>query len=274
MSHQIPRVNVLGVGISAINLRSAGDAIHEAVAERRKGYVCVTGVHGVSEAQQDPAFKDILNQSFLTTPDGMPMVWCGWKEGRKEMDRVYGPDLMLQVLEEGVTRKVRHFLYGGRDGVAGTLKAKLEAKFPGVIITGCYTPPFRDLTSEEFSSLQERIRSERPDIVWVGLGCPKQERLMPKFLPLLDTTLMFGVGAAFDFHSGTVPQAPHWMQRSGMEWFFRLTKEPRRLWKRYLVYNPLFIARILLQWTGLREYPLPATDKLVLSTNPPPSPDL
>lgn len=257
MSSSIPRVNVLGVGISAINLRTAGDAIHEAIAERRKGYICITGVHGVSEAQVDPAFKAIQNESFLTTPDGMPMVWCGWKEGQSSMDRVYGPDLMLQVIEEGVPRGIRHFLYGGKEGVAEELKGKMETRFPGVIFTGCYTPPFRDLNAAELAALQHRIRDEKPDIVWVGLSCPKQERFMAKYLPLLDTTLMVGVGAAFDFHAGTVPQAPLWIQRSGLEWLYRLIKEPKRLWRRYLYNNPLFIGRIFLQWTGLRAYPAP-----------------
>ncbi|RYD30390.1 MAG: glycosyltransferase, partial [Verrucomicrobiaceae bacterium] len=187
MSAPIPRVNILGVGLSAINLRTAGDAIHKAIGERRKGYICVTGVHGVTEAQGDNAFRDILNQSFLTTPDGMPMVWCGWKEGRKEMDRVYGPDLMLQVFEEGVERGVRHFFYGGCEGVADLLKQKLEERFPGVIITGCYTPPFRELNDGERSDLQIRVREEKPDIIWVGLSTPKQERFMARYLPLLDT---------------------------------------------------------------------------------------
>ena len=257
MQPSIPRVNVLGVGISAINLRLAGDAISAAIREGRKGYVCVTGVHGVSEAQRDPAFRDILNGSFLTTPDGMPMVWCGWKDNRREMDRVYGPDLMLQVFEEGVAGGLKHFFYGGREGVAETLKARLEARFPGVLITGCYCPPFRELTGAETLALQQEVRTQKPDIIWVGLSTPKQERFMSKYLPLLDTTLMFGVGAAFDFHAGMIPQAPGWMQRCGMEWFYRLTKEPSRLWKRYLVNNPLFIGRILLQWTGLKKYALP-----------------
>lgn len=258
MPYSIPRINVLGVGISIINLRTAGDAIDQAIAERQKGYICITGVHGVCEAQEHPDFKTVLNGSFLTTPDGMPMVWCGWKEGHRSMDRVYGPDLMLQVIEEGVPRKVRHFLFGGKDGVAEGLKAKMEARFPGVIFTGCQTPPFRDLNDAELADLQHRLHEEKPDIVWVGLGCPKQERFMARYLPLLDTTLMIGVGAAFDFHSGTVPQAPFWMQRAGLEWFYRLTKEPKRLWRRYVYNNPLFIGRLLLQWSGLRSYPEPA----------------
>lgn len=249
------RVNVLGVGISDINLRSAGDAITAALQNREKGYICVTGVHGVTEAQDDPQFRAILNQSFLTTPDGMPMVWCGWKEGRKQMDRVYGPDLMLQVFQEGVASGIRHYFYGGREGVADQLKERMETRFAGVKIVGCYCPPFRKLTAEESLALQEEVREAAPDIIWVGLSTPKQERFMAEFLPLLDTTLMFGVGAAFDFHAGLIPQAPHWIQRAGLEWFYRLTKEPRRLWRRYLINNPLFIGRIFLQWTGLRKFP-------------------
>ena len=208
MSLSIPRVNVLGVGISVLNLRSAGDAITEAITQQRKGYICVTGVHGVSEAQHDPAFKDILNQSFLTTPDGVPMVWCGKKEGHREMKRVYGPDLMLQVLEEGTASGVKHYFYGGREGVALMLKEKLEARFPGLLINGCYCPPFRDLHPEETQALCDELRELKPDIIWVGLSTPKQERFMAKYLPLLDTTLMFGVGAAFDSHAGLMPQAP------------------------------------------------------------------
>ncbi len=253
----IPRVNVLGCGISAINLQSAEAAVLDALREKRKGYVTVTGVHGVSEAQRDPEFKRILNESLLTTPDGMPMVWCGWKAGHKDMDRVYGPDLMLRIFERSVAHGIRHFLYGGKEGVADTLKAKLEEKFPGVQITGTYCPPFRALTDDERTALQNMVAGQKPDIIWVGLSTPKQERFMCQYLPLLDTTLMFGVGAAFDFHAGSIPQAPRWMQRAGMEWYYRLTKEPGRLWKRYLINNPLFVCRILCQWTGLKRYPIP-----------------
>ncbi len=255
----IPRVNVLGCGISAINLQTAESAVLEALREKRKGYVTVTGVHGVSEAQQDAEFKRILNESFLTTPDGMPMVWCGWKAGHKSMDRVYGPDLMLKIFERSVEHGIRHFFYGGKEGVADTLKSKLEERFLGVQIVGAYCPPFRELNDGERADLQQRVAKLKPDIIWVGLSTPKQERFMVKYLPILDTTLMFGVGAAFDFHAGLVPQAPRWMQRAGIEWFYRLTKEPKRLWKRYMVNNPLFVMRILGQWTGLKRYPEPAT---------------
>lgn len=265
------RVNVLGVGISVLDLETAAAHVFGAVEQQRKGYVCITGVHGVSEAQTDPGFRDILNGSLLTTPDGMPMVWAGWKEGHREMDRVYGPDLMLLIFEKSAAKGTTHFFYGGRDGVAEMLKARLEAKFPGVKIVGTYTPPFRDLTAEELAALQDEIKTARPDIIWVGLSTPKQERFMTKYLPLLDTTVMIGVGAAFDFHAGLVPQAPRWMQRSGLEWFYRLVKEPKRLWKRYLVNNPLFIFRILSQWSGLRAYPAPETGE-AQQVSPPATP--
>lgn len=250
------RVNVLGVGISVLNLTSALEAIAAAIRERRKGYLCITGVHGVMEAQQDPAFKNILNNAFLCTPDGMPMVWAGKLAGHREMSRVYGPDLMMEVCAWSETSGAKHFFYGGADGVAELLAKKLQEKFPKLQVAGTYTPPFRALNESEVKALQEKISATRPEIFWVGLSTPKQEKFMAEFLPKLDTVLMFGVGAAFDFHSGRISQAPRWMQRSGLEWFYRLCSEPRRLWKRYLRNNPLFVAKFFCQKIGLKKYPL------------------
>jgi N-acetylglucosaminyldiphosphoundecaprenol N-acetyl-beta-D-mannosaminyltransferase len=250
------RVNVLGVGISVLNLDLAVERITRALACGQKGYICVTGVHGVSEAQSDPSFRSVLNQAFLNTPDGMPMVWMGRLRGFNQMRRVYGPDLMLRVCEASVAKRWTHFLYGGSEGVADALKARLEAKFPGLRIAGTYTPPFRPLTAEEEAELAVRLAELKPDIVWVGLSTPKQERFMAEHWQKLNAQLWFGVGAAFDFHAGRVRQAPRWMQRCGLEWFFRLLCEPRRLWKRYLRNNPLFLARSLAQLTGLKRYPL------------------
>lgn len=250
------RVNVLGVGVSAINLSQATALILEAVRKSRKGYVAVTGVHGVSEAQSDPEFRQILNAAFLNTPDGMPMSWVGRLKGFREMDRVYGPDLMLNVCAATQDGAVRHFLYGGAPGVADDLKSALSARFPGVSICGTYTPPFRPLNVMEEAELLDRLRESRPDICWVGLSTPKQERFMSAYLNKLPTTLMIGVGAAFDMHSGRLRQAPSWMQRIGLEWLFRLAQEPQRLWKRYLVNNPLFVVRILGQFAGLKQYSL------------------
>ena len=250
----IQRVNVLGVGISIINLKSARAAIAEALAERRKGYICVRDVNGVIEAQRDPSFRAILNRAFLCTPDGMPMVWSGKCAGYREIDRVYGPDLMAEVCDWTRTSGHTHFLYGGADGVAQLLKERLEARFPGVRIVGTFTPPFRPLSTQEQADLQSQIAAARPDIIWVGLSTPKQERFMSEYLPKLDTTLMFGVGAAFDFLAGRVRQAPRWIQRSGFEWLYRLWQEPRRLWKRYARNNPLFAWLLFCQVTGLKKY--------------------
>jgi len=251
------RVNVLGVGISVLNLRTALTAIAGAVRERRQGYICVTGVHGVMEAQDDPAFKNILNAALLCTPDGMPMVWAGKLAGHREMDRVYGPDLMLDVCAWSETSGAKHFFYGGADGVAELLARQLHEKFPQLKIAGTYTPPFRRLTADEEKQLAAQITAAAPDILWVGLSTPKQEKFMAEYLPKLDVTLMVGVGAAFDFHSGRVRQAPRWMQRSGLEWFYRLCREPRRLGKRYLRNNPLFLLKSFGQLTGWKKYPLP-----------------
>ena len=250
------RINILGVGLSVLNLQTALTAIAEVVRERRKGYICVTGVHGVMEAQDDANFKKILNAAFLCTPDGMPMVWAGKLNGQREMNRVYGPDLMLDVCAWSETSGAKHFFYGGADGVAELLAQKLKLKFPKLEIVGTFTPPFRALNTDEEKKLREQVAATQPDIFWIGLSTPKQEKFMAEFLPKLDTTLMIGVGAAFDFHSGRVKQAPRWMQRSGLEWFYRLCSEPRRLAKRYFKNNPLFALKFFAQLTGLKKFPL------------------
>ena len=250
------RVNVLGVGISVLNMQSALGEIAAAVCGKRKGYICVRDAHGVMLAQEDAAFRRILNEAFLCTPDGMPMVWMGRLRGHREMSRVYGPDLMLEVCAWSEKNPCRHFFYGGVPGVAEMLAEKLKAKFPKLEVVGTYTPPFRPLNPEEEKELQEMVRSAKPDILWVGLSTPKQEKFMAEFLPKLDATLMIGVGAAFDFHSGRVRQAPRWMQRSGLEWFYRLCSEPRRLAKRYFKNNPLFALKITGQLCGLKKYPM------------------
>jgi N-acetylglucosaminyldiphosphoundecaprenol N-acetyl-beta-D-mannosaminyltransferase len=252
----IKRVNILGVGLSVINPDLALAAINRSLADGAKGYVCVTGVHGVMEAQRDQRLRTILNQSFLNTPDGMPMVWVGRLRGFREMNRVYGPDLMLSVCDHSRRQGRTHFLYGGAEGVAQQLQQTLEARFPGIRILGAHTPPFRPLDPDEEAGLIRRINALKPDIIWVGLSTPKQERFMAQFCAKFDATLLFGVGAAFDFHAGRVRQAPRWMQRSGLEWFFRLCCEPRRLGRRYLANNPVFIFRILCQFAGLKKYAL------------------
>ena len=246
------RVNVLGIGLSVINRQSALRLFLEALRERRRGYVTVTGVHGVMEAQRDESLRAILNEAFLCTPDGMPMVWLGKLAGFREIGRVYGPDFMLDVCQASPQEGIRHFFYGGANGVAAELRDKLTARFPGLQVVGTYEPPFRPLTAEEEATLSGLIKESRPDVLWVGLSTPKQERFMAEYISKLDVPLMVGVGAAFDFNTGRVKQAPDWMQAIGMEWFYRLCQEPRRLWKRYLTNNPRFVWLVICDILGVK----------------------
>lgn len=252
-ANNIERVNVLGVGISVLNLQSCVAAMLEALRHQTKGYICITGVHGVMESQDDAEVKTIHNRAFLTTPDGMPMVWMGRLAGRRQMSRVYGPDLLLEMC---AAPGVRHFFYGGSDGVAELLRQRLKQRFPDARITGVYEPPWRALEPAEEAELIRQVREARPDVLWVGLSTPKQERFMAQYLPKLDVTLMVGVGAAFDFHSGRQKQAPRWMMNCGLEWLYRIYREPRRLWRRYLRNNPRFVWLVLLQKLGLKQFPM------------------
>ena len=254
----IPKFNVLGVAMSGMDLEVATRAVLEACEQRRKGYVCVTGVHGVTEAQKDEEFRQILNGAFLNTCDGMPLVWLGRRKLGRQVQRVYGPDLMLAVMEATRDGKCSHFFYGGAPGVADALREAMDKRFPGVRIVGTFCPPFRVLNEDEETALLANVEAKQPDLFWVGLSTPKQERFMAAYLPRLATTVMFGVGAAFDFHTGRMKEAPRWMMRAGLQWFHRLCSDPRRLWKRYCVIVPTFIIRVFLQLTGLKKYPLSA----------------
>jgi len=251
------RANVLGVGVSAIDMARALALAELALQNRQKGYVCVTGVHGVMEAQKDSEFKRILNLSLINTPDGMPTVWVGRVQGFSGMGRVFGPDFMQQMCALSAKRSYTHFLYGGAPGVADELKRNLLDRFPGLQIVGTFTPPFRPLNQVEQEALLDQVHRVRPDIIWVGLSTPKQERFMAEFLPRLDTTLMVGVGAAFDIHTGRIKDAPEWMKHTGLQWLHRLLQEPRRLWKRYLINNPRFLWNIMVQLLGARRFELP-----------------
>jgi N-acetylglucosaminyldiphosphoundecaprenol N-acetyl-beta-D-mannosaminyltransferase len=220
-------------------------AIERWITTREPHYVCVTGVHGVMECRADPELREIHNRSGLTTPDGMPMVWAGRRAGASWMERVYGPDLMLAVLERAVGRGWSSYFYGGKEGVPELLAERLTARFPGLRVAGTYSPPFRPLTPDEDEALVERINTANPDLVWVGLSTPKQERWMAAHVGRLTAPVLLGVGAAFDIHAGTLRQAPSWMRRSGLEWAYRLYREPRRLWRRYASNNPRFVLAIL-----------------------------
>jgi N-acetylglucosaminyldiphosphoundecaprenol N-acetyl-beta-D-mannosaminyltransferase len=237
-----PRVDVLGVGVSAIDMPMALQLIDQWISQGDRRYICVTGVHGVMESQRDPRLRNVHNRSGLTTPDGMPLVWAGRAAGARHMDRVYGPDLMLAACELARARGYSSFFYGGRPGVPERLAARLEDAYPGLKIAGTYAPPFRQLSVEEDEDVVRLISAAQPDLVWVGLGTPKQELWMAAHAHQLDTGVLIGVGAAFDIHAGLTRQAPRWVQRSGLEWAFRLAQEPRRLWGRYLYNNPRFLA--------------------------------
>jgi N-acetylglucosaminyldiphosphoundecaprenol N-acetyl-beta-D-mannosaminyltransferase len=241
------RLNVLGIGVSTTNLPAALSTLEDWIINGRKTYVCVTGVHGVMEAQKDAKLKEIHNQSGLTVPDGMPLVWAGKIYGHKNMGRVYGPDFMLEVCKVSVQRQYTHFLYGGKEGVAEKLKENLVKKFPGLSIVGTYTPPFRPLNEQEEEGLIQKVAGCCPDLFWVGLSTPKQERFMYHYLPKLDTGVMIGVGAAFDIHAGLFKDPPEWIKQSGLQWGYRLGQDPRRLWKRYLTNNPVFVGKFLRQ---------------------------
>ncbi len=246
------RYNVLGVGISALTLNQARDLVVGVRGRPRQGYICCGTAYGLTLARADAELRRIFNQSWLTTPDGMPLVWLG----PRGVGRVYGPDLMLAVCDAGRTCGLTHYFLGGLPGVAETLHQKLSTRFPGLAVVGTFTPPFRPLTPDELTGLKNDIARVRPDVIWVGLGTPKQEHFMAAHWASFDAGVLIGVGAAFDFHSGRVRQAPAWMQRGGLEWLFRLCTEPRRLGYRYLVSTPLFALRVLAQATGLKKYPL------------------
>jgi len=257
MSCAHEHANVLGVKLSAINMTSAIELAERWVAQGDPGYVCVTGVHGVMEAQQDPALRNILNQAVMNTPDGMPMSWVGHLQGFSGMDRIYGPDFMLAMCERSLERGYRHFLYGGQPGVAEELKHALETRFPGLQIAGIYTPPFRSLNHEEEQALIALVHEAKPHILWVGLSTPKQERFMATYVDRLHVSLLVGVGAAFDFHTGRVRDCSDWIKRAGMQWLHRLMQDPARLGRRYLRSHPAFVWKITLQILQLRRYPLP-----------------
>ncbi|ACL60453.1 WecB/TagA/CpsF family glycosyltransferase [Methylobacterium nodulans] len=235
------RAPVLGVGVSVITLPDAVLALDAFVRAKRPHYVCITGVHGVIECRKDPRLRAIHAEADLVTPDGVPLVWMSRLLGYGPIGRVYGPDLMREVIRLSPALGYRHFFYGGAPGVAEQLRARLCTAVPGLSVVGIHCPPFRALTPEEDEAIVSEINAAQPDIVWVGLSTPKQEAWMAAHRGRITAPVMVGVGAAFDFLAGTKRQAPRWMQRSGLEWLYRLATEPRRLAGRYGKIVPLFL---------------------------------
>jgi N-acetylglucosaminyldiphosphoundecaprenol N-acetyl-beta-D-mannosaminyltransferase len=253
MNATAPAFRVVGVRVDAVQLPEAVARIKRWIDKREYGkYVAVTGMHGVAESRQDPRFREILNQAALVVPDGMPLVWLGRWHGYSLRRRVTGSELMLAFCRETGSQP-RHFFYGGAPGVAEDLARQLHEQF-NITVAGTYTPPFRPLSEAEEADLTSHVHAAAPDILWVGLSTPKQERWMSDHHLKLKVPVILGVGAAFDMNSGRLKRAPAWMRESGLEWFYRLLSEPRRLWRRYLVTIPQSVWSISLELFHIRKF--------------------
>jgi N-acetylglucosaminyldiphosphoundecaprenol N-acetyl-beta-D-mannosaminyltransferase len=245
----MPHDTVLGVPLALTDYERTLDWIDEAVAARTPGYICVAAVHTVMASQEDAELRAAVRSASFTVPDGQPLVWALNLLGHGLSSRVYGPDLMWKACERAARTGTRFYLYGGRNqGALVQLALNLRQTFPGLRIVGGYSPPFRELEADEEARLLGEIDASGADVVWVGIGVPKQEKWMARVRPRLRVPVLVGVGAAFDFHAGLIPQAPGWMQRLGLEWVFRLSREPRRLWRRYVRYNPRFVVSFARQY--------------------------
>jgi N-acetylglucosaminyldiphosphoundecaprenol N-acetyl-beta-D-mannosaminyltransferase len=251
-------VNVLGVGINPITMTTATQQIADWVRARDRHYVCLCNVSTIMQCRRAEAFRQVVNGAGMRAPDGMPLVWLARLSGQRRVTRVYGPDLMVAVMAQSAARGLRHYFYGGGPGIADRLEQVMTARFPGITVAGVLSPPFAPLNDLCTPAVAAAINERAPDIVWVGIGNPKQEWWMARMRPLLQAPVLIGVGAAFDFHTGVKAQAPRWMRHSGLEWLYRLVHEPLRLGPRYLVDNPWFVYEILLQKLRLKPFSLPS----------------
>jgi len=238
-------IDILGIKIHATNLTLACQVIENWIKDQVRTYVCIAPVSTIIDCQENKEYREIINQAGMTTPDGMPLVWLGRLKGNAIMRRTYGPDLMLSLCDLSQKRGYRHYFYGGTVETNELLVKSLKNRFPELSIVGNFSPPFRNILKSEGDDVLDQINSVHPDVLWVGLGSPKQDFWMKKNRDKLNVPVMIGVGAAFDFLAGTKPQAPLWMRRVGLEWFFRFCCEPKRLWKRYLIGNSKFIYWII-----------------------------
>jgi N-acetylglucosaminyldiphosphoundecaprenol N-acetyl-beta-D-mannosaminyltransferase len=249
----MPAAPVLGIPLALTDYERTLDWIDAAVAARRRAYVCVAATHTVMACREDAELRAAVLGADFTVPDGQPLVWALRALGHPLSDRVYGPDLMDAACARAARSGLRFYLYGGRNpGALQELARLLRLRHPGLQIVGGYAPPFREVSADEDAAVAADIERRRPDVVWVGIGVPKQEKWMARMRPRLSAPVLIGVGAAFDFHAGLIPQAPDRMQRLGLEWLFRLAQEPRRLWRRYLRYNPRFVTGFARQYARHR----------------------
>ncbi len=251
----IPSFTLLGVTVNVVQIPRIVEQIERWIETRTAGrFVSAANTHVVMEAQHDASFKQIINSANLCAPDGMPLIWYGRYRGHSLPRRAYGPELMITFCRETAAKGYRHFLFGGDPDASNQLVKFLRQACPGIQIAGAYSPPFRPLTQKEDDEIVERINRAEPDILWVGLGCPKQERWIHDHRQRLVVPVMVAIGQAFDILSGRKKPAPAWMQEKGLEWCFRLLQEPRRLWRRYLFYNTKFIYLLLLEILGVKQF--------------------
>ena len=249
----LPQAEILGIPLALTDYDRVMDWIDAMVASRERGYLTAAAVHLVMVAQEDAETRRAVLGATLAVPDGQPLVWALRALGYAESSRVYGPELMARYCERSARTGTRMYLYGGRNqGALVQLALGLRRRFPGIQIVGGYSPPFREPTEGEADWITDEINRSHADVVWVGTGQPKQEKWMSRMRERLDAPMLIGVGAAFDFHAGLVPQAPSWMQNLGLEWTFRLAHEPRRLWRRYARYNPRFVVSFVRQYLAGR----------------------
>ena len=238
-------VLILDIPVDAQTFDEAVNTLADWAVQPQKRYVSTCPVYTLMIARENHWMRQALEGADMVTADGMPLVWLQHRLGCPEAERVYGPDVMRALCEKTANREIRHFFWGGLPGVAEQLAQKLQRAYPGLQIAGLYSPPVEEIGDSPNPAVIERLNNANAQVVWVGLGSPKQDLWMSLYRPVLNAPLLIGVGAAFDFIAGTKPQAPHWMQRSGLEWLFRLSREPGRLWRRYLIYNSRFILAVL-----------------------------
>ncbi len=245
------KVDILSIPIFAGNIELAVSYILKDFSDNaplKNRCISATGAHGLVEASESLEFKHILHAFFWNLPDGMPTVWVGRLKGNKQMQRCYGPDFFKAMLVASANKNIKHFFCGGKEGVAEKLRSHSQQEFKNEQVVGVFSPPFREMTDDEFQTLNEKIVASGANIVWIGLSTPKQEKFAIRLASFTQVSYIITVGAAFDFHTGLLKQAPKWMQKLGLEWFFRLLMEPQRLFKRYFKIVPQFI------WLNIKEF--------------------
>lgn len=248
------KANILGVGIDLLDNRQVLNYIDDMIVNKGNHYVCLSNVHTIMMSQVDKQYMLINNNADLALPDGMPLLYAAKLLGYQYGQRICGRELMKAVSIMSHNTGWKHYYYGGKESVTKTMVENIKTMVPGIKIAGYYSPPFRPLSKLEEENIVSMINKSEPDILWVGLGAPKQEKWIAEHIGKINVPIMFAVGAAFDFLAGTIKEAPRWMQLSGLEWLYRFGCEPRRLWRRYIINNPKFLLFVFYQLTGLRKY--------------------